>query len=239
MSAAAETRFETPQTDACLPPALYVLTVSTGFIDAVSYLGLGKVFTANVTGNVVLLGFGVAGAGGLPTVAPLVSLGAFLVGAVVSGRLATAHKGRHPVVFRRALVFEIALVACATIVVAATTVDPDTATAYTVIAFLACAMGARTAMIRALDVRDLRTTALTMTLTGLAADSPLAGGTGRRSWFRLGAAAALFGGALVGALLEQQSLLLALAVVLASGAATLVGYSAARARAAGRGAQAT
>jgi uncharacterized membrane protein YoaK (UPF0700 family) len=120
MNAAAETRPATPRTDVYLPPALYVLTVSTGFIDAVSYLGLGKVFTANVTGNVMLLGFGVAGAGGLPTVAPLVSLGAFLAGAVASGRLATAHKGHHPVVFGRALTFEVALLACATIVVAAT-----------------------------------------------------------------------------------------------------------------------
>jgi uncharacterized membrane protein YoaK (UPF0700 family) len=83
LSTAAEPAHETPQTDVYLPPALYALTVSTGFIDAVSYLGLGKVFTANVTGNVVLLGFGVAGAGGLPTVAPLVSLGVFLAGAVV------------------------------------------------------------------------------------------------------------------------------------------------------------
>lgn len=81
------------------------------------------VFTANVTGNVVLLGFGVAGAGGLPIVAPLVSLGAFLAGAVVSGRLATAHKGHHSVLFRRALICEIALIACATIVAAAATVD--------------------------------------------------------------------------------------------------------------------
>lgn len=108
-------------------------------------------------------------------------------------------------------------------------------------ALLACAMGARTAMIRALNVRDLRTTALTMTLTGFAADSPLAGGSGGRSGVQLGAAAALFGGALVSALLEQQSLLLALVVVLASGAATLVGYSAAKARgnAAEHGTQAT
>lgn len=55
---------------------LLALTVTTGMVDAVSYLGLGHVFTANMTGNVVLLGFGIAGAGGLPVVAPLVSLAA-------------------------------------------------------------------------------------------------------------------------------------------------------------------
>jgi len=43
-------------------------------VDAASYLRLGHVFAANMTGNVVLLGFGIAGAGGLPVVAPVVSL---------------------------------------------------------------------------------------------------------------------------------------------------------------------
>ena len=74
------------------PPALVAtlgaLTVVSGFVDAVSFLGLGHVFTANMTGNVVLLGFGIAGSAGLPVVAPLVSLLAFLAGAVVGGRMA-------------------------------------------------------------------------------------------------------------------------------------------------------
>ena len=49
-----------------LARALLVLTFTTGLVDAVSYLALGRVFTANMTGNVVLLGFGIAGSGGLP-----------------------------------------------------------------------------------------------------------------------------------------------------------------------------
>ena len=53
---------------------LLTLTFTTGLIDAASYLGLGRVFTANMTGNVVLLGFGLAGAAGLPVLSPLVSL---------------------------------------------------------------------------------------------------------------------------------------------------------------------
>ena len=64
------------------------LTVVSGFVDAVSYLGLGHVFTANMTGNVVLIGFAVAGAPGFSVSASLCALGAFLVGAVVGGRLA-------------------------------------------------------------------------------------------------------------------------------------------------------
>ena len=54
---------------------LLALTFTTGIVDAASYLGLGRVFTANMTGNVVLLGFGIAGSAGLPVVAPMVSLG--------------------------------------------------------------------------------------------------------------------------------------------------------------------
>jgi len=48
---------------------LRVLTFTTGLVDAVSYLGIGHVFTANMTGNIVFLGFGIAGSGGLPVVA--------------------------------------------------------------------------------------------------------------------------------------------------------------------------
>src|SRR2546428_8442670 len=69
-----------------LPGALLVLTAATGLIDAVSYLALGHVFTANMTGNVVFLGFAVAGAPGLSIPRSAVSLGAFLAGAVAGGR---------------------------------------------------------------------------------------------------------------------------------------------------------
>jgi hypothetical protein len=51
--------------DGLLPPLLLLLTVVTGLVDAASYLKLGHVFVANMTGNVVFLGFAIAGAGGL------------------------------------------------------------------------------------------------------------------------------------------------------------------------------
>jgi len=47
-----------------LPPLLLGLTLVTGLVDAFSYLVLGRVFVANMTGNVVFLGFAVAGASG-------------------------------------------------------------------------------------------------------------------------------------------------------------------------------
>ena len=69
--------------DGPLPPLMLTLTVVTGLVDAVSFLGLGQVFVANMTGNVALLGFALAGAEGLSAPAPLVSLASFLVGALL------------------------------------------------------------------------------------------------------------------------------------------------------------
>src|SRR5438445_11358679 len=94
-----------------LARALLVLTFTTGLVDAVSYLGLDHVFTANMTGNIVLLGFGIAGRGGLPVLAPLVSLGAFLVGAGLGGRLAQRTGDRHLLHIRWAIGIEVSLIA--------------------------------------------------------------------------------------------------------------------------------
>jgi uncharacterized membrane protein YoaK (UPF0700 family) len=188
-----------------LPRALLVLTFSTGLVDAVSYLGVGRVFTANMTGNIVLLGFGLAGSGGLPVVAPLVSLGAFLVGSAVGGALAVRIGERHHQHLPRALGIETGLVLAAAIVAAAADVEPRSFWGDAVIALLALAMGVRNATVRRLGVPDLTTTVLTMTLTGLAADSRVAGGSGRGS-VRIAAVLAMLLGAIAGALLLKISL---------------------------------
>jgi uncharacterized membrane protein YoaK (UPF0700 family) len=186
--------------------ALLVLTFSTGLVDAVSYLGLGRVFTANMTGNIVLLGFGVAGSGGLPVVAPLVSLGAFLVGSAVGGAMAMRIGHRQARHVARALWIETALVLAAAIVAAVADVEPSTVSGDAVIALLALGMGVRNATVRRLAVPDLTTTVLTMTLTGLAADSRVAGGSGGGSVRRIAAVSAMLLGAITGALLLKISL---------------------------------
>ena len=88
-----------------LAPLLVVLTVVTGLVDAFSYLVLGHVFVANMTGNVVFLAFALTGAKGFSIAASLSALGAFSVGAMISGRL-VAHlgprRGRMLAVSRRA-----------------------------------------------------------------------------------------------------------------------------------------
>jgi uncharacterized membrane protein YoaK (UPF0700 family) len=181
-----------------LSVVLLALTVVSGFIDAVSYLGLGHVFTANMTGNVVVLGFAAAGAPGFFAPHSLTSLGAFLVGAVAGGRIAVRLGGGSRRAWARiTLAAEAALVGVTAVVAFAA---PDAAgTTYTLIAVTAFAMGLRNATVRRLGVPDLTTTVLTMTLTGLAADSRLAGGAGPRSPRRSAAVVAMLAGALLGA----------------------------------------
>jgi uncharacterized membrane protein YoaK (UPF0700 family) len=207
-----------------LARALLVMTFSTGLVDAVSYLGLGRVFTANMTGNVVLLGFGIAGSAGLPVVAPLVSLCAFLVGAVIGGRLAEGIEDHHAERVARALGIETALILVAVIVAAATDVKPSHVTGDSVIALLALAMGVRNATVRRLGVPDLTTTVLTMTLTGLAAESPFAGGSGQGSVRRIAAVLAMLCGAVAGALLLKISLVPPLAAAAALALLVALGY---------------
>ena len=136
-----------------LARALLALTFTTGLVDAVSYLALGRVFTANMTGNVVLLGFGIAGSGGLPVVAPIVSVGAFLIGAGAGGMLVRRMAKRHPVLVARALAIETCLLATAAVVSATTTVHPGDASAYALIVLMASAMGVRNAVVRSIGER--------------------------------------------------------------------------------------
>ena len=207
-----------------LTRALLVLTLTTGLVDGVSYLGLGRVFTANMTGNIVLLGFGIAGAAGLPVLAPLVSLGAFLVGAGAGGVLARRLGDRHPVHVARALAIEVSFIGAAAVFAAVVTIRPDALSGDIVIALLAFAMGVRNATVRRIGVPDLTTTVLTMTLTALAADSPVAGGSGKGEARRIAAVLAMFSGALAGALLLKTTLVLPLAVAAALALVTWLIY---------------
>jgi uncharacterized membrane protein YoaK (UPF0700 family) len=203
---------------------LLALTFTAGLIDAASYLGLGQVFTANMTGNVVLLGFGIAGSPGLPVVGPLVSLAAFLIGAGAGGAVATRTAERHALHIGSALVGEASLVGLAAVIAAAVQPHPDTFGGDAVIALLAFAMGARGASVRKLGVPDLTTIVLTMTITRLAADSRLAGGSGKGTQRRTSAAAAMLLGAVAGALLVKTDVWLPLVVAAALALVAWIAY---------------
>jgi uncharacterized membrane protein YoaK (UPF0700 family) len=180
-----------------LPILLLLLTVATGVIDAVSILGLGRVFVANMTGNVVFVGFAVAGAPGFSLSGSVAALVGFLVGAGVGGGLVDRFGGHRGHLLRNVTAVEFVLVGSALAVVAggATTVDAPAAVAAA--ALLAVAMGMQNTAVRRLAVPDLTTTVLTMTLTGIAADLRRAGVV--TAVRRLLAVLAMFAGAAVGA----------------------------------------
>ncbi|MEV0198445.1 YoaK family protein [Nonomuraea sp. NPDC050691] len=168
------------------------LTLVSGMLDAVSYLGLGHVFVANMTGNVVVLGMALGGSPDFSTPGCLVALTGFVGGTVVSGRLARAVP-RWPL---PALVVESALLVTATVVAFA---GLTSAWRFVVICVLGLAMGLRTASIRLAGVSDITTTVITSTLAVLGAHSALAGGDGAGWERRLGAVLLLLAGAAGGA----------------------------------------
>jgi uncharacterized membrane protein YoaK (UPF0700 family) len=205
----------TPETrlNRTLPLLLHVATAITGLIDAISYLGLGHVFTANMTGNVVFLAFAVAGAPGLSITRSLTALIAFLIGALIGGRVASRlSEVFTPSWITTALSLESALLLVATL--AAVNFRDSSGSSfqvYSIIVLTACAMGIRNATVRKMAIPDLTTTVLTLTITGLAADSRLAGGTSPRWRRRLLAVLLMFAGAALGTLLLRRSLVLPLA----------------------------
>jgi uncharacterized membrane protein YoaK (UPF0700 family) len=166
-----------------LPGLLLLLTVLTGVVDAVSILALGRVFVANMTGNVVFAAFAVVGAPGFSLSASLFALAGFLAGAYLGGALVARHTSDRGLLLRAGVLAELGLAAVALAVTAASG-DPGAghgtlgmaggafsapvtdATA----AVLAAALGVQNAVARKLAVPDLTTTVLTMTLTGVGAD---------------------------------------------------------------------
>lgn len=153
-----------------LPALLLLLTVGTGLIDAVSILGLGRVFIANMTGNVVFIGFAVAGAPGYSLWGSVVALAGFLLGASAGG-IAISRFGRH-----RGRLLRNALAVQSAIFLAALALSLTGGASLTVtrqvliVGIGAAALGIQNAVVRHLAVPDMTTTVLTMTLTGIASD---------------------------------------------------------------------
>ncbi len=185
-----------------LAPMMLVLTLVTGIVDAVSYLGLGHVFVANMTGNVVFIGFALAGASGLSAGTSLAAIGAFLVGAVAGGRIASAlapvHRGR---MLRAATSLQAVLIVIAFVIALSLSESPSGGERYLLIVPLALAMGVQNAAAQRLAVPELTTTVLTRTLTGLASEARVLGGPGSQAGRRLLAVGAMLLGALGGGLL--------------------------------------
>ncbi len=214
---------------------MLALTFSTGIVDAVGYLGLDKVFAGNMTGNVVILGMALAGADDLPWIGPLLALFAFMFGAVVGGRVlrpvATGWTTRTTWLFAAVGAVQAVLA----MIVVATSGPPPQPWEYLVTFFLAASMGVQAATARHIAVKDVTTVVVTSTITGFAADSRLAGGTGQLWIRRLLAIVLIAAGAGVGALLLQIHLACGIGAAAAlTVLAALLGHLAAHAKHADR-----
>jgi uncharacterized membrane protein YoaK (UPF0700 family) len=208
-----------------LPALLIGLTALTGIVDAVSILALGRVFVANMTGNVVFAGFAVAGAPGFALAASLAALAGFLAGAGAGGRLIRRRGDDRARLLATGSAAQLTLVAIAVVVTVAAGSALSPASRDIVAAVLAVSSGMQNAVVRRLAVPDMTTTVLTMTLTGIAADIR----AGKRSAAlnrRLLAVATMLAGAVGGAELVLHD---GPAVALALAAAVLAVVTAAAA----------
>lgn len=184
---------------------MLVLTFGTGIVDAVGYLGLDRVFTGNMTGNVVILGMALVGGNGLPVVGPLIALAGFMLGAALGGRVL---KGAEHAWTRRTssllvLAGLLVLALCVTLLLVA---DPSRGLLLVVTGVLGGAMGLQAATARFIGIKDVTTVVVTSTITGLAADSVLGSGKGGGTGRRLAAVVLITLGALAGATMLRLDL---------------------------------
>jgi uncharacterized membrane protein YoaK (UPF0700 family) len=198
-----------PTTEKIIPYALLGMTAVTGLVDAASFLSLGRVFTANMTGNVVLLAFATAHVSGLSIARSLTAFLSFLVGAILGGRVMAGASADSQIRFAaQAFLLEVAFLFAASFCSVGYRADllEDSFQTFALIALTALAMGTRNAAVRKLAVPDLTTTVLTLTITGIGADSSLANGNNPRLARRVESIAAMFLGAALGAVVIHYSI---------------------------------
>jgi len=163
-----------PNIEKVIPYALLGLTVATGLVDAVSFLSLGRVFTAIIGGRV----------------------------------MARANPESQIRFAARAFLLEMALLFAASFCGIGYRGDllKDSFQPFALIALTALAMGTRNAAVRKLAIPDLTTTVLTLTITGIGADSSLANGNNPRLARRVASVTAMFFGAALGAVAIRHSI---------------------------------
>lgn len=222
----AEATLSVPErTPDALPALLLAITVTTGLVDAVSVIGLGNVFVALMTGNVLFLGFALAGAPGFEIAHNATALAAFLLGAVAAGLVA----GRVGTATRRRWLLSAASVEGSLLLLAsflALGYDKEhlapAMTYYALVALTGTAMGFRNGTVKKLGVADVPTTVLTLTLASFASDA--AGREYKGAVRRLASVGCILAGALAGGLLVMRA---GVAPALFASAVIVIGASAA------------
>jgi len=206
--------------------ALLLLTLATGVVDAVSVLVLGHVFVANMTGNVIFLGFWFVPQTGVDLTAAVVAFTGFVAGTVIGGRLA-----RHlDSAVRRWLVvtlsIEVVIIGAVAALAGAGVLDYRDGSKLVLIGGPAISFGIQNATARQFGIPELSTTVLTSTIVGIGVDSKLAGGTGQREKLRYAVVATMCGGAVLGATLSRFAVapVIGLAAVIVAASAAIFAF---------------
>jgi uncharacterized membrane protein YoaK (UPF0700 family) len=201
---------------------LLLLTFATGIVDAVSVLALGHIFVANMTGNVIFLGFWFVPHSGIDLTAAIVAFVSFLAGTVLGGRFARHIDSEVRLWLTVALGAEVVVLLTLSILAGAGVLNYHDNTKLILTAGLAVTFGSQNATARLFGIQELSTTVLTSTIVGLGFDSRLAGGTGHREKLRYSVVVTMCAGAVAGATITRFTVAPAIAL-----AAAVVAVSAA------------
>lgn len=182
---------------------LICLTFGSGAVDAISFLGLGRVFTAMMSGNIVLLGLAVGSAARSEALRSAVSLVVYAGGVFAAARLmrGSATPRVWPAGLTRALVYGAIAQAGVLAGWLGASGHPNQAFEVVLVGFSALAMGLQAGAVARLGVSGVTTTYVTGTLTGLIGALALGSGTRRELARRAVVLVALLAGAGCGALL--------------------------------------
>ncbi|MCU1471543.1 MAG: hypothetical protein JWQ39_2692 [Glaciihabitans sp.] len=195
-------------------------------IDADSYLALDRVFTGNMTGNVLFIGFALVGVAGIPFFNNLIALFGFVTGSIVGGRIVGGGHAKGLPTVSAVLLLSGGLLGLVIATTWTVVGHLDQPLLLVLTFLLAAVMGSQVSAVKPIGNSDVTTIVVTNTLANLARDSKLAGGVGERWAPRLLAILAMGAGAALGALvirLSDGSIALYCAMILyAAGLATLV-----------------
>ncbi|MBT2575223.1 DUF1275 domain-containing protein [Bacillus sp. ISL-51] len=147
---------------------LLLLCMTAGIVDVIGYLSLGHVFTANMTGNIVLLGLAIGNSLQLTVLKSLASLIGFILGVIAAAALVgNKQKAFWPPAVTAALAIEGAVLLLFALFSYFFAGDVSV---YVLIVLLSFAMGMQTTAARKLGVAGISTTVLTGTLANFFED---------------------------------------------------------------------
>jgi uncharacterized membrane protein YoaK (UPF0700 family) len=206
--------------------SLLLLTFATGIVDAVSVLVLGHVFVANMTGNVIFLGFWFVPHSGVDLTAAVVAFVCFMAGTVLGGRLARHIDSEVRLWLAVTLGVEVVVLLTLSMLAGSGVLNYHDNTKLILIAGLAIAFGSQNATARQFGIQELSTTVLTSTIVGLGFDSRLAGGSGHREKLRYSVVLTMCAGAVLGATMTRFTVapVIALAAAMVAVSAAIFGF---------------